>query len=76
MLLKKLCKVNSLYKFSSFYDYPVLNMPIDKDDPKFKSNYELMTTSNKKFDQTISDIINYGGTVAHQKLKERNKVKP
>jgi hypothetical protein len=65
MLLRKVFKANSLYKFSSFYDYPVLNLPCDKEDSKFKSNYELMASSNKKFEQTISEVINYGGTVAH-----------
>ncbi len=74
MILKKIFKQKALYRFSSFYDYPLLNMPVDKEDPKFQSNYELMSASNRKFEQKIGEVVNYGGTVAHQKLKERNKV--
>lgn len=33
-----------------------------------------MDESNNKFNSEMNKILNYGGTVAHQKLIERNKV--
>jgi len=34
-----------------------------------------MKQSNERFLSITNKVINYGGTVAHQKLAERNKVK-
>ncbi|CAD8160302.1 unnamed protein product [Paramecium pentaurelia] len=73
IILNKIIKMmhyRSLFRFSH---YPVLQSLCDRADPNLQANFELMKQSNERFLNITNKVINYGGTVAHQKLAERNK---
>lgn len=53
------------FSSSSFYSYPVLNMPADREDATQQSNFKAMSTSNLQFQEVINGVLNYGGTTAH-----------
>ena len=61
----------SIFRFSH---YPILQSLCDRADPNLLTNFESMKQSNDRFINITNKVINYGGTVAHQKLAERNKV--
>ncbi|EAR92509.1 methylcrotonyl-CoA carboxylase beta chain, putative (macronuclear) [Tetrahymena thermophila SB210] len=58
----------------SFYDFPVLNMELDKDSDIYKSNMESSKKINSEFQAVINKILEGGPKTAHDKLKERKKL--
>ncbi|KAL4503906.1 hypothetical protein ABPG72_022536 [Tetrahymena utriculariae] len=58
----------------SFYDFPVLDMELDKDSDIYKSNMESSKKINSEFQAVINKILEGGPKTAHDKLKERNKL--
>lgn len=58
----------------SFYDFPVIDLELDKESELYKSNMASSSKINKEFKAVIGKILEGGPKSAHDKLKERKKL--
>lgn len=58
----------------SFYDFPVIDLELDKESELYKSNMASSQKINEEFKTVVGKILEGGPKNAHEKLKERKKL--